>query len=621
MIVLDKPQITDLFIPRTGCADAAIKKGCFNRKDIMTLLSNYITVESATTILDEIFVDYISGDNNLTELILNAVGDVYTREQVDTMISGLQAKIDDLQEQIDSMTGYTPTPDTGDTPTPDTGDTPTPDSGLTPDFSGNAGRNKYFTLEPIDDDTEFQFFLDYGDQLSFMYRINEGSWTEAHFTESITVPAGSKMEMKGNNYKYEGSRIWANSPFKVSGNIFSLVYGDDLYAYGFDVNGFKNFFAGSAVVDASELYLGDRNFGVPAWGYSRFFAGCGWLTAAPELPMNGIDQYGFYQMFYGCSSLEKAPVLPSENGAGEQAYTEMFWGCSNLHYINCNLRGDTSNITYNWVGGNVIPSDGVFIGSPDANWKTGNNGVPDGWAYYEYDLEASTNYISTDLDGGEITFTISSNSYWTIDFEDDWFTINRVRGQEGDGITLRVTIPAGDTTRIGVLRISNTYKTIEIPVVRSDQRFVFFDDFPDGTSEDWGYTTSYDPDFVSEFYGYDNINQYLDHYFDFLDNESLDGGVNMYALIGSMEFNNKTYWVYQYMTEWGRFGDESNTNMTYALLDVTRTDIRSKSLRADHNNIYQHYNCFDHFLGTDGTEYDTIPEKEGADIYVIVDVQ
>ena len=96
MIILDKPQITDLFIPRSGGSDAAIKKGCFNRKDIMTLLSNYITVESATTILDEIFIEYIQGDNNLTELILNAVGDVYTKEQIDEIV-------DSLQEQIDGM--------------------------------------------------------------------------------------------------------------------------------------------------------------------------------------------------------------------------------------------------------------------------------------------------------------------------------------------------------------------------------------------------------------------------------------------------------------------------------------------------------------------------------------
>ena len=62
----------------------------------MDILSNYITVDSAYTMLDEIFVNYIQGDNNLTELVLNAVGDVYTREQIDEIV-------DSLQEQIDGM--------------------------------------------------------------------------------------------------------------------------------------------------------------------------------------------------------------------------------------------------------------------------------------------------------------------------------------------------------------------------------------------------------------------------------------------------------------------------------------------------------------------------------------
>jgi hypothetical protein len=96
MIVLERPSITDLYIPRSGNSEACVKKGCFSKKDIMDILSNYITVDSAYTILDEIFVDYISGDNNLTELVLNAVGDVYTREQIDEIV-------DSLQEQIDGM--------------------------------------------------------------------------------------------------------------------------------------------------------------------------------------------------------------------------------------------------------------------------------------------------------------------------------------------------------------------------------------------------------------------------------------------------------------------------------------------------------------------------------------
>ena len=96
MIVLDKPQITDLYIPRGGNSEACVKKGCFSKKDIMDILSNYITVDSAYTMLDEIFVNYIQGDNNLTELILNAVGDVYTREQIDEIVGSLQEQIDGM---------------------------------------------------------------------------------------------------------------------------------------------------------------------------------------------------------------------------------------------------------------------------------------------------------------------------------------------------------------------------------------------------------------------------------------------------------------------------------------------------------------------------------------------
>lgn len=62
----------------------------------MDILSNYITVDSAYTILDEIFVNYIQGDNNLTELVLNAVGDVYTKEQIDVIVEILQGQIDEL---------------------------------------------------------------------------------------------------------------------------------------------------------------------------------------------------------------------------------------------------------------------------------------------------------------------------------------------------------------------------------------------------------------------------------------------------------------------------------------------------------------------------------------------
>lgn len=103
MLKILRPSITDLMIPRSSFEGGGSGKVPFTRKDVMDILENYVTLDNAKTVLDDIFVDYISNTDSLTELILNAVGDVYTREQVDTMVSGLQAKIDDLQEQIDSM--------------------------------------------------------------------------------------------------------------------------------------------------------------------------------------------------------------------------------------------------------------------------------------------------------------------------------------------------------------------------------------------------------------------------------------------------------------------------------------------------------------------------------------
>lgn len=97
MITLDNPGITNLFIPKStdgGCC--GVKTGIFTKKDILEILTDYITVESATTILDQIFTEYIAGDNNLTELVLNAVGDVYTTEQVDQMVSELETLINGM---------------------------------------------------------------------------------------------------------------------------------------------------------------------------------------------------------------------------------------------------------------------------------------------------------------------------------------------------------------------------------------------------------------------------------------------------------------------------------------------------------------------------------------------
>lgn len=85
MIKLEKPMVTDLYLPRPA-GDCCITKHTFTRKDIFEILQNYISYDDAREILDEIFEEYIAGDNELVEIILNAVGDVYTREQIDELL-------------------------------------------------------------------------------------------------------------------------------------------------------------------------------------------------------------------------------------------------------------------------------------------------------------------------------------------------------------------------------------------------------------------------------------------------------------------------------------------------------------------------------------------------------
>lgn len=45
MIVVDKPGVTDLYIPKNDSCGCGMKKGVFGRKDIETILAGYVTKE------------------------------------------------------------------------------------------------------------------------------------------------------------------------------------------------------------------------------------------------------------------------------------------------------------------------------------------------------------------------------------------------------------------------------------------------------------------------------------------------------------------------------------------------------------------------------------------------
>ena len=63
--------------------------------------------------------------------------------------------------------------------------------------------------------------------------------------------------------------------------------------------------------------------------YENMFTGCTSLTQAPTLPATTLSDGCYYDMFEGCTSLTTAPELPATTLA-PSCYCNMFWGCTAL---------------------------------------------------------------------------------------------------------------------------------------------------------------------------------------------------------------------------------------------------------------------------------------------------
>jgi len=285
---------------------------------------------------------------------------------------------------------------------------------------------------------------------SIYYRINGGEWTElvvrstTSSTVSINVSAGDKVEFKGTNTTYCDWGLKYNSfatgtaTYNVSGNIMSLVYGDDFgstneltesytfskffsgnnsivsaenlilpsasltsYCYHFMFNGCTSLTTAPSTLPATTLadycYL-SMFFGCTSLTttpelpvttlayccYSNMFQGCTSLTTAPELPATTLASYCYYGMFQNCTSLTASPELPATT-LTSYCYSYMFNGCTSLNTITC-LAMDLSadNCLYNWVTG--VSSSGTFYRTPatSTSWPTGVSGIPSGWTVYSY---------------------------------------------------------------------------------------------------------------------------------------------------------------------------------------------------------------------------------------------
>ena len=201
---------------------------------------------------------------------------------------------------------------------------------------------EYLTFESLADNNTITWTFTGSDPIQnvIYWSKNGTTWTSAIASTSdtpvslATLNKGEKMYLKGENVTYalstsKYSHFNSDYEFNVSGNIMSLIYGDNFIGQTTlsSSYNFVHIFKSSKVVNASNLILPATT--LTKLCYRSMFNGCTSLSTAPVLPATTLANYCYYNMFYGCTSLTAAPELPATTLASD-CYGYMFEGCSSL---------------------------------------------------------------------------------------------------------------------------------------------------------------------------------------------------------------------------------------------------------------------------------------------------
>ena len=209
-------------------------------------------------------------------------------------------------------------------------------------------KSAYLTFEALEGGT-FTLTIPVNVNSTYMTSVsystdNGETWTTTtvdNTEQTITTPtinAGDKVLWKGvgkqitrdtsNNYF---SYFSSTGNFNVSGNIMSLLYGDEFVnQVVFPSNSTYNFcylFNNNKLISAQNLMLPATT--LTSGCYYFMFNGCTALTTAPELPATTLTNRCYQYMFKGCTSLATAPMLPATTLAN-YCYYYMFDGCTSL---------------------------------------------------------------------------------------------------------------------------------------------------------------------------------------------------------------------------------------------------------------------------------------------------
>ena len=165
------------------------------------------------------------------------------------------------------------------------------------------------------------------------YSKNGGGWIEWDYT-NIPVVKDDFIYFKGVNDSIgnnisDYSTFTSTGRFNASGNIMSLLYGDE-YEGKLDLSGkiccfYRLFYNCKSLTNAPELPATTLSNSC----YREIFGGCTKLTTAPELPATKLAFICYDSMFKNCTSLTTAPELPATT-LSVICYGSMFESCTSL---------------------------------------------------------------------------------------------------------------------------------------------------------------------------------------------------------------------------------------------------------------------------------------------------
>jgi hypothetical protein len=200
---------------------------------------------------------------------------------------------------------------------------------------------EYLTIESLADNNTIKFTKSSSstEAKTIYWSSDKTTWNSVSSADSDTtlktLSNNEKIYIKGSNNNYASSTsaynyFRSNAEFNISGNIMSLIYGDNFIGQTTlpsDSYNFYQIFNSSKAVDASNLILPATTLAENC--YMSMFYGCTSLTTAPELPATTLQPNCYTQMFYNCTSLTTAPELPATTLVNS-CYGYMFHGCTSL---------------------------------------------------------------------------------------------------------------------------------------------------------------------------------------------------------------------------------------------------------------------------------------------------